>query len=235
MAVLSIKSGHIIWQEIYGQPPGVRRSQCSKSFNIKILELQGYLDDFTGKNETIFSQNGSQQSGMTAPIALTRVTLLFIPGTFGTAPCETWSYSRGGTRHYASFKVFSMPRMATKSTTERMVDQYLFSPSPRVISETPFLVSQTRSCSYALRALCSSFVVSSQFGIHSMCGCSRLSQHQPASAYGKNYSGLAHQWITSLAPCLVHSRWSIALFKLMTRSLWEVPGLRISPLHRHSH
>lgn len=30
-----------------------------------------------------------------APTALIRVTLLFIPGTFGTAPCETQSYSRG--------------------------------------------------------------------------------------------------------------------------------------------
>lgn len=30
------------------------------SLNIKILELQGYLDDFTGKNENILNQNGSQ-------------------------------------------------------------------------------------------------------------------------------------------------------------------------------
>lgn len=100
------------------------------------------MDDCTGKNETIFSQNGSQQSGMTAPTPLARATVLAIPGTFGTTPCETWSYSRGGTRHHAS-----MPSMATKSTME-------WTAGPRVISETPSSVSQTRSWSYPLLALC---------------------------------------------------------------------------------
>lgn len=88
------------------------------TLNIEILELQGYLDDFTGKSENILNQNGPQQSKMRVSIPVTQVMLLFISDTIGTTPYKTMSYSRGETRHYTYFEVLSMPSMATKATTE---------------------------------------------------------------------------------------------------------------------
>lgn len=82
------------------------------SLNIKILELQGYLDDFTGKNENILNESGSQKSEMKVSIPITQVMILFISDTIGITPHKATSYSRRGTRHQIYFKVLPTPSMA---------------------------------------------------------------------------------------------------------------------------
>ena len=140
--------------------------------------MDANANDFTGKSENTLSQNGSQQSGMTAPLPLTQVMILFIPGTFGTTPCKTVSYSRGGTRHYTSFEVLSIPSMTTKSTTEWMGGWLisLLSQLKCHFRDTflDFPNEVMLLCSHG--TVCSSFRVLSHCIIHSMHGYSHLSQ-----------------------------------------------------------
>ena len=101
---------------------------------------------------------------------------MFIPGTFGRTPWQTVSYLRGEPRHHACYEVLSMSSRATKPTTEWRVDWCLSSPiftsCTAAISETPFFLSQTRSCCSALRA---PHLEWASVHISSVCSCSHLS------------------------------------------------------------